>query len=173
MEKVPRLLKQKDADSCYAYSLVMLIEYVLRGKVKLNPSEFYTRVEKSRRATRLRSVLGLAKTSGIKTDTGKTIKIISFKRELNIWEAIKSRPLILVIDLERGERLEDRLDHDFVMKRRLRGYHSVVALERVGANLRCVNTWGKDFGDEGYFYIPMTLQDKYSPVVMEAYSITL
>lgn len=141
-----------------------------------DPVRFYKEVKnRTRSAPVMLTVLLLAKEFGVPLENGERIFLKSFKRigKYRVFEYCKTEPLLLVVDLETGEPLQDRMDKDGIVHRRQRGAHAVVGMETVDNVLLVANSWGKDWGKNGYFKIKPTIQKRNRPFIEAGYQITI
>jgi len=170
---LPRIQKQT-GDSCQCNALCGLMEYLILkeyGKtVRLDPNELYERVRNSSdgREPKISETLRYTKKMGVKDSKGKFWQLKKYKHVWRPWW--HNKPMLLSIDLERGEKFKDRLDKEGVMYSRIAGYHEVVMLEKIGKYLSCANSWGTKFGIDGYFFMPTILA---SQITHSAYKLTV
>lgn len=178
---LPQIRKQKGSD-CASYADAGLTEYVYSAKkdikLDLDPQSFYKALKRkygNKGATNLRHVLDEMKTKGMYDNKLKRrIKIKGWGRVeggVKAWNKVRSGvPCILSLDLESGETFRQRTPDGGVVKPRYKGFHAVVALEVNGIYMVCANSWGENYGKNGYFFIPRYLRTK---LIQSGYSITI
>lgn len=107
-------------------------------------------------------------------------KIYDYKIGLVPWhgklrEAILRRDssCLLVVNIrDHGQKQKIPLDENYRYKRMegpVRSYHLMLADELEGKEIKVENSWGDDWGDDGFFYLPFS---DLEHAVARAYTVT-
>ena len=183
MRRLPYIHDQ-DGNTCYADSIAAVMEWHLREKgvnVELDVNEFNERLIASKpwyfsgNHTNVMQGLNFAESDGFKGDNGEIYKIkgwtnlttrwIDTIKHTYLYNVLKEEPVIATFDCETSDDWTEKVNSDGVLMLRAKAVsHGIVicdysrripGFEEYGPSFWCANSYGKDFGIDGYFVFPL------------------
>lgn len=166
MITLPKILDQGSIPACICFAVAGLANYYLQQKGihdEIDALALYNATERSGGAN-ARTVLNYGKDVGLPSISGKTYKIRDYQGVAQSISQMESAiaqhgGIIISYSMHDGDPFRKRLTTDFVLSRAPNDLHALIACDadKFKKLFLMANSWGTDFGNNGYFKIPYTL----------------
>ncbi len=175
-----KILNQGNVGACVTYAIAGLANFYLTQKGiqdEIDPLAFFNAVERGGGTTIIKALF-FAKGSGLPSKNGKIYKVKDFGVVManpgGVENALAvNQGLILGYAIHQGRSFADRLQNFSLTANDDAHTMIITGADPKNYRFRIANSWGENFGDKGYFWLPYPLLNQCDTKGIYSFSLDI